>query len=204
VLLLFEAGHRFIHPTAVERPELGIAILMVTIVVTIALVAFQVWVIRRSGSIAISADSLHYRGDVLMNAAVIAALVLSGWFGWTYADPVFATAIAVYILLNAWVIIREALDMLMDRELPDADRERIYAIARSHPETHRAHDLRTRRSGQMTFIQLHLEMDPNISLFRAHQIADEVELLILEAFPGAEIIIHQDPEGFDEEHPRLA
>jgi ferrous-iron efflux pump FieF len=203
-LLLFEAAHRFIHPTPVERPELGISILVFTIVVTIALVTFQVWVAKRSGSIAINADSLHYKGDLLMNAAVIAALVLGGYFGWIYADPVFATAIAVYILINAWSIVREALDMLMDRELPDTDRERIYAIARAHPETHRAHDLRTRRSGQMTFIQLHLEMDPNISLFRAHQIADEVELLILEAFPGAEIIIHQDPEGFDEEHPKLA
>jgi ferrous-iron efflux pump FieF len=203
-LLLFEAGHRFIHPTQVERPELGISILAFTIVVTLVLVAFQVWVVRRSGSIAISADSLHYKGDLMMNAAVIAALVLGGWFGWVYADPVFATVIALYIMINAWVIVREALDMLMDRELPDGDRERIYAIARSHPETHRAHDLRTRRSGQMTFIQLHLEMEPHISLLRAHQIADEVESLILETFPGAEIIIHQDPAGFDEEHPRLA
>jgi len=203
-LLLFEAGHRFFHPRPVERPELGIAVLAFTIVVTLVLVAFQVWVARRSGSIAISADSLHYKGDLLMNAAVIGALFLGGWLGWTYADPVFATVIALYILVNAWSIVSEALDMLMDRELPDADREHIYAIARAHPETHRAHDLRTRRSGQMTFIQMHLEMDPNISLFRAHQIADEVELLILEAFPGAQVIIHQDPEGFDEHHPRLA
>ena len=203
-LLLFEAGHRFFHPTPVARPELGISIIAFTIVVTLALVAFQVWVARRSGSIAISADSLHYKGDLLMNVAVIAALFLGAWLGWIYADPVFATVIAVYILINAWTIVREALDMLMDRELPDGDRERIYAIARAHPETHRAHDLKTRRSGQMTFIQMHLEMDPNISLFRAHEIADEVELLILEAFPGAEVIIHQDPEGYDEEHPRLA
>jgi ferrous-iron efflux pump FieF len=203
-LLLFEAGHRFIHPTPVSRPDLGISILAFTIVVTLVLVAFQVWVVRRSGSIAISADSLHYKGDLMMNAAVILALILGGWFGWVYADPIFATVIALYILINAWTIVREALDMLMDRELPDAERERIYAIARAHPQTHRAHDLRTRRSGQMTFIQLHLEMDPDISLLRAHRIADEVELQILEAFPGAEIIIHEDPEGFDEEHPRLA
>jgi ferrous-iron efflux pump FieF len=202
-LLLFEAGHRFIEPAAVENPEIGIVVIAVTIVVTLGLVLFQHWVIRRTGSIAVNADSLHYKGDLLMNAAVIAALILGGWFGWRYADPTFATAIAIYILINAWTIVREALDMLMDRELPDEDRERIYAIARAHPETHRAHDLKTRRSGQMTFIQLHLEMNPAISLRRAHQISDEVERRILEAYPGAEIIIHQDPEGVDEHHMRF-
>lgn len=202
-LLLFEAGHRLIQPASISKPELGVAVIGFTIVATLALVLFQRWVIRRTGSIAINADSLHYRGDLMLNAAVIAALVLGGWFGWFYADPLFATAIAVYILINAWSIVREALDMLMDRELPDDDRERIYEIARAHPETHRAHDLKTRRSGQMTFIQMHLEMDPNISLYRAHQIADEVEALIHEAYPGAEVIIHQDPVGIDEQHTRF-
>jgi len=202
-LLLFEAGHRFITPAPVFKPELGIAVIGFTVVATLALVLFQRWVIRRTGSIAINADALHYKGDLLMNAAVVAALILSGWMGWRYADPTFATAIAIYILINAWSIVREALDMLMDRELPDGDRERIYEIARAHPETHRAHDLKTRRSGQMTFIQMHLEMDPNISLYRAHRIADEVEALILEAYPDAEVIIHQDPAGIDEQHTRF-
>jgi ferrous-iron efflux pump FieF len=202
-LLLFEAGHRFVQPAPVAKPEIGIAVIAFTIVATLALVMFQRWVIRRTGSIAISADSLHYMGDLMMNGAVIAALILSGWLGWRYADPAFATAIAIYIMINAWSIVREALDMLMDRELPDDDRERIYEIARAHPETHRAHDLKTRRSGQMTFIQMHLEMDPNISLHRAHRIADEVEAKILEAYPDAEVIIHQDPAGIDEQHTRF-
>jgi ferrous-iron efflux pump FieF len=202
-LLLFEAGHRFIEPAPVEKPAFGIAVIVVSIAVTLGLVLFQHWVIRRTGSIAVNADSLHYKGDLLMNAAVIAALILGGWLGWRYADPTFATAIAIYILINAWTIVREALDMLMDRELPDEDRERIYAIARAHPESYRAHDLKTRRSGQMTFIQLHLEMDPAISLRRAHQISDEVEKRILEAYPDAEVIIHQDPQGVDEHHMRF-
>jgi ferrous-iron efflux pump FieF len=202
-LLLFEAAHRFVQPAPVEKPELGIAVIAFTIVVTLALVSFQHWVVRRSGSIAISADSLHYKGDLFMNVAVIAALILSGVMGWGIADPAFATAIAIYILINAWGIVQEALDMLMDRELPDDDRERIYAIARAHPNTHRAHDLKTRRSGQMTFIQMHLEMDPNIPLYQAHRIADEVEGMILEAYPDAEVIIHQDPEGMDEHHTRF-
>lgn len=204
VLLLFEAGHRFVHPRAVERPELGISVIAATIVITLALVAFQTWVARRSGSIAINADALHYKGDLMLNIAVIAALFLGSWLNWGYADPVFAVLIAIYILINAWSIVREALDMLMDRELPDEDRQMIHAITGAHPETYRAHELKTRRSGQMTFIQLHLEMDPHISLLRAHEIADEVESRILEAFPGAEVIIHQDPEGYEEPHPALS
>lgn len=204
VLLLFEAGHRFVHPRAVERPELGISVIAATIVITLALVAFQTWVARRSGSIAINADALHYKGDLMLNIAVIAALFLGSWLNWGYADPVFAVLIAIYILINAWSIVREALDMLMDRELPDDDRQMIHAITGAHPETYRAHELKTRRSGQMTFIQLHLEMDPHISLLRAHEIADEVESRILEAFPGAEVIIHQDPEGYEEPHPALS
>jgi ferrous-iron efflux pump FieF len=204
VLLLFEAGHRFIHPRVVERPELGISFIAFTIVVTLCLVAFQTWVARRSGSIAISADALHYKGDLMMNLGVIAALLLGGILGWIYADPIFATLIAVYILINAWSIVREALDMLMDRELPDEERAKIYEITNQHPDTYRAHELKTRRSGQMTFIQLHLEMDPTISLLRAHEIADEVEAEIRDVFPDAEVIIHQDPEGYEEAHPPLS
>jgi ferrous-iron efflux pump FieF len=204
VLLLFEAASRLFHPQAVERPGLGMTIIAVSILLTLGLVLFQRRVVEMTGSIAISADSLHYRGDLLMNLAVMAAVALSGWLEWVYADPIFAVAVAFYIMFNAWRIVREALDMLMDRELPRQDRDRIYEIAGRHPEAFRAHDLKTRRSGHMLFIQLHLEMDPEISLIRAHQISDEVEAAICDAFPGAEVIIHQDPEGLDEGHPTYA
>jgi ferrous-iron efflux pump FieF len=123
VLLLFQAGERFIHPRPLAAPETGIWVMAVSIVLTVALVAFQIWVVRRTKSVAVAADSLHYRGDILVNIAVIAALVLGSWFGLLYADPIFGTAIAIYILYNAWLIVREALDMLMDRELPDEERE---------------------------------------------------------------------------------
>ena len=134
VLLLFQAGERFIHPRPLARPETGIWVMVISIVLTIALVAFQLWVVRRTKSVAVAADSLHYKGDILVNIAVIAALVLGSWFGWLYADPIFGTAIAVYILYNAWLIVREALDMLMDRELPDDERQRIREIALAHAE----------------------------------------------------------------------
>ena len=120
------------------------------------------------------------------------------------ADPIFAIGIAAVVLFSAWRILRTAFDTLMDRELSDELRERIRSITLSHPEVRDMHDLRTRRSGTNSFIQLHLDLDTDISLLRAHEIADVVEAKIKEAFPEAEIIIHQDPEGIAEDHADFA
>lgn len=201
VLLLFEAGNRLVHPHPIERPEIGVYVIGASIIITLGLVSYQRWVVRQTSSMAIGADSLHYRADLLLNAAVLVAIGLSGWLGWTYADPIFGALIAVYIAVNAWRIVRGALDMLMDRELPAEDRDNILAIANKHPDARHIHDLKTRRSGTTLFIQLHLEMDPELSLLRAHEIADEVEAAIQQAYPDGEIIIHQDPEGVEEWHP---
>jgi len=200
VLLLFQAGERLIHPRPLAAPEVGLWVMAVSIILTIVLVAFQGWVVRQTKSVAISADSLHYKGDILVNLAVIAALVLGAWFGWLYADPILGTAIAVYILYNAWQIVRDALDMLMDRELPDEDRKRVREIALSHEEVESLHDMRTRRSGPTSFIQFHLVMNAELTLLKAHEVSDEVELELRRAFPDAEIMIHQDPSGIDENH----
>lgn len=200
VLLLFQAGERFIHPRPLAAPEAGIWVMAVSIVLTLVLVAFQTWVVRRTKSVAVAADSLHYRGDILVNVAVIAALVLGSWYGLIYADPIFGTVIAFYILYNAWLIVRDALDMLMDRELPDDERQRIREIALTHADVESLHDMRTRRSGQTSFIQFHLVMSAELTLLKAHEVSDEVELELRRAFPDAEILIHQDPTGIVEKH----
>ena len=200
VLLLFQAGERFINPRPLAAPEVGIWVMVVSIVLTFGLVGFQMWVVRRTKSVAVAADSLHYKGDILVNLAVIAALVLGSWFGWLYADPIFGTAIAVYILYNAWLIVREALDMLMDRELPDEERRRIREIAMAHEEVKSLHDMRTRRSGPTSFIQFHLVMSAELTLLKAHEVSDAVELELRRTFPDAEILIHQDPTGIVEKH----
>ncbi|MBE9554477.1 MAG: cation diffusion facilitator family transporter [Proteobacteria bacterium] len=200
VLLLFQAGERFIHPRPLAAPGTGIWVMAVSIVLTVGLVAFQMWVVRRTKSVAVAADSLHYKGDILVNIAVIAALVLGSWFGFLYADPIFGTAIAIYILYNAWLIVREALDMLMDRELPDDERQKIHDIALAHEEVESLHDMRTRRSGQTSFIQFHLVMSADLTLLKAHEVSDEVELDLRRTFPDAEILIHQDPTGIVEKH----
>jgi ferrous-iron efflux pump FieF len=203
VFLLVQAGDRLYHPHPLENGAFGIGVMLVSMALTAVLVVFQRHVIRRTRSIAISADSLHYAGDVAVNLAVLLALLLSMRFGWHLADPLFALAIGGYIIFNAWQIARAAYDVLMDRELPDAERERIKEIARAHPQVRDLHDLRTRMSGRNSFIQFHLEMDGAMTLTEAHELADEVEAAILREFPGAEVIIHEDPEGVAEARARF-
>ena len=198
VLLLFEAGARALAPRPITESETGISFMLFSIGLTLGLVILQKWAIQRSQSVAISADSLHYKGDLLMNGVVIAAIIIVSETGWTLADPLFGAAIAIYIIWSAYLIVRSSFDMLMDRELPDEEREKIRDIALAHKCVDAVHDLRTRQSGLTYFIQLHLEMDGDIKLLQAHEIADEVELSLLKAYPGAEIIIHQDPAGAEE------
>jgi ferrous-iron efflux pump FieF len=198
VFLVVVAGQRLFDPRPVQHGGIGIAVMVVAIVVTFALTRFQAYVVRRTGSFAIKADSLHYFGDMLVNGAVIVALLLASEFGWVVADPLFGLAIAGYIMFNAWRIVRGSLDMLMDRELPEEARARIREIVLANPSVRDLHDLRTRSSGRRTFIQVHIEMDGNLTLYRAHNVADEVEAALRAAFPGAEVMIHLDPHGLDE------
>lgn len=190
--LLLQAARRILDPVALESFGLGVAVMLFSIVATLALLAFQRHVIRSTGSTAIQADALHYRTDLLVNGSVIVALLLSvrGWAGF---DALFAVAIALYILYSAWDIVRQSLDHLMDRELPNEERENIERIATSHPEVRGMHDLRSRKSGTVNFFQLHLELDDELTLLQAHRISDEVEWRLQEAYPGAQILIHIDP-----------
>ncbi|MCP1337463.1 cation diffusion facilitator family transporter [Futiania mangrovi] len=195
LFLVFEAGGRLFAPVPVTQSTLGIVVIVVSIAVTLGLVLFQRHVVRVTKSVAIAADSLHYKGDLLMNAGVILALVLAGVFDMPIADPIIALMIAGYIANSAWSIVRQSLDQLMDKEFPEEDRARIRQIATSHREVEEIHDLRTRSSGTYSFIQFHLELDPHMTLARAHRISDEVEEMLQEAFPDADIFIHQDPAG---------
>jgi ferrous-iron efflux pump FieF len=204
VFLVLQAGGRLYRPTPIENEAVGIGVMIASMALTGLLVLFQRQVIKKTRSIAISADSLHYAGDLAVNIAVVAALVLSTQFGWYLADPLFALAIGAFILFTAWQIARSAFDMLMDREMPDEARERIKQIVRAHPQIRGLHDLRTRTAGRDSFIQFHLEMDGDMSLTEAHRVADQVELAILAEFPTAEVIIHEDPEGVAEVRTKFA
>ena len=193
--LLVQAGERLLRPRPLANPDIGIAVMVFSIVVTLALVVFQKYVARRTASVAIGADSLHYETDVLANAGVIVSLILVSRFGWPAADPLVAIAIVGYIFWGAWGIGARALHILMDRELPDADRDKIRAIAKSHPAVRGVHDLKTRSSGSHLFIQLHLELDGNMKLTDVHVVSENVMERITTAYPNAEVIVHEDPEG---------
>jgi len=197
--LLVESLSRLITPHAIEDANLGLAVMAVSIVTTIALVIGQRIVVQRTGSVAVGADRMHYLGDILTNAGVVVGILLAGRFGILIADPVIGIAVAAVLAWSAWHVFRQSFDQLMDRELPDADRDRIKAIARAHPEVRALHDLRTRSAGTYQFIQLHLELDPAMPLVRAHEISDEVEHELCAAFPHAEVIIHQDPAGLEQQ-----
>lgn len=193
VFLIVQAGQRLLHPRPVVNPEVGYVVLAIAIVLTFILVAFQKYVVRRTGSVAIGADSLHYQTDVLVNASIAVSLVLSSRFGWWAADPLFALAIAGYILWGAVHIGLKAYHLLMDRELPEDDRRRIREITVGVPGVLGVHDVRTRSSGPQVFIQLHLELRDDMALDAAHEIALAVEDALLAAYPRAEVLVHPDP-----------
>ncbi len=197
VFLAFESIQRLLVPHAITNGGIGLVVMAVSIGVTLVLVLAQRAVVRRTGSIAISADSAHYVTDILVNAGVIVGIVGASWLGWTAADPVVGLLIAIVIAHTAWSVFRQSYDQLMDHELPEADRDRIRDILLAHADIHGIHDLRTRGAGMQCFIQVHIELDPALRLYRAHQISDEVEARIRAAFPQAEIIIHQDPKGYE-------
>ncbi|QDX28535.1 CDF family cation-efflux transporter FieF [Dickeya poaceiphila] len=192
LFLLLTGAQHLMTPQPLQGAELGIWITIIALVATGLLVSFQRWVIRKTHSQAVRADMLHYQSDVLMNGAILLSLVLS-WKGITWADAVFALGIGVYILGSALRMAYDAIQVLLDRALPDDERQEIVTIVSSWPGVSGAHQLRTRRSGPTRFIQLHLEMADNLPLVESHQIADELEQALLKRFPGSDIIIHQDP-----------
>jgi ferrous-iron efflux pump FieF len=198
IFIFSQAVKRLIVPHEITEEFIGILFILVCIIFTVGLVLFQKKAIKKTGSIAISADNLHYFQDLLSNFGVIVALFLSFQFNFGLADPIIAIFISFYICYGAWKIFIKSYDMLMDRELPESKREAIKRIIMQHQSVRGLHDLKTRASGTNIFIQAHIELDPKISLIEAHNISDEVENLLLSQFTNAEIIIHQDPHGLYE------
>ena len=193
LFLIFEAINRFVNPHAILHGDLGIVVMLISLVATIVLVIYQRHVVKQTGSLAIQADSIHYFSDIALNLGVILALFLSTYWNWSLADPLIAMGIAIYIVFSAWRIVKQSLDQLMDRELSDEDRDQIKIIVNEHTGVVSLHELRTRASGKDIFIQTHLDMDARMSLIEAHRISEEVEEKLQAAFPNADILIHQDP-----------
>ena len=190
--LVVHAVERLRSPSPIHEAQSGVIMMIIALTITLALVIYQHYVIKKTNSTAIRADALHYATDILTNLGTIAALVLAG-YGWPMLDPIIAILIACYIFYSACKIGYEAGQMLMDHELPLGIREQIMHIANAPSQVKGVHDIRTRQSGQTMMIQLHLELEDQVPLIRAHGIAKAVEKEILRSWPEADVIIHQDP-----------
>lgn len=195
LFILFSSVRALYFGDVPENPEFGVNVMYLCIFLTLILVVYQSYVIKRTGSKIIAADKLHYFSDFLTNIAVVISLYLSSSF-W-YIDALAGIGISMYIMRASYILFRDAIHNLSDEEFKDEDRKRILQIVRSFSEAKGVHELKTRSAGSKPFIQFHLELDGNLSLIDAHAISDRVALKLMKHFPSAEIIIHQDPEGLE-------
>lgn len=195
LMIFWQAVRRLIEGDRTTDAGFGILVSILAVAATLGLLAYQRSVIRSTGSVAIEADHLHYQSDLLLNLAVIAALVLDQLAGLAGADPLFGIAIALWLAWGAYGASSRAIDQLMDKEWPEEKRRRLLEVAARHPELRGLHDLRTRTSGAMDFVQFHIWVDGALSVREAHEIVERMERRIEEEFPACEVLIHLDPEG---------
>ncbi|MCM2329852.1 MAG: cation diffusion facilitator family transporter [Pseudomonas sagittaria] len=193
VLVGIRGFERLQEPQEISATGIGVAVMLLSLVMTVLLLAFQRHVVKVTGSTAIRADSLHYASDLLLNASILAALLLAA-YGWQRADALFGIAIALYIFWSALTIVRESAAVLMDKELPLEVSERMMQLALGIPGVLDAHDLRTRMSGTRWFVQLHLDLPASLTLQEAHDLCEAAEFAIRAEFPRAEVLVHADPE----------
>jgi len=192
ILIGLQGIDRLQSPQPLAAEGVGVAVMLLSLAMTAALLVFQRKVVRETGSTAIHADSLHYRSDILLNSSILIALLLTR-FGWQEMDAVFAIGIAFYIFWSAISIVRDAVAVLMDEELPGETSQHMYELANAVPGVLGAHDLRTRISGTRWFVQLHLELPGEMSLSQAHEHCVAVEQAICAQYPQAEVLVHADP-----------
>lgn len=199
IFVLYDGISRLITPRPLEAAGIGIIIMVISLISTLALIMFQKRVCRITLSQAICADSAHYTVDVITNAAIILTLIMVKLFDISWFDTLTAFVVSSYLLINAYKLARDAVAMLLDHELPDSIRDRVREIVLEEDGVLGMHDLRTRDLGGAYLFEFHLELDGNLPLYEAHEHADRVEAAITHCFPGAQVIIHEDPAGLEED-----
>jgi ferrous-iron efflux pump FieF len=195
IFIGFRAVQRLLSGAQTADAELGIGVSVVAMVLTVGLITYQRHVVKRTGSLAIGTDRLHYSSDLMLNGSVIVALALDQFAGLTGADAVLGLLIALWLAFGAWRASSHALDQLMDREWPDDRREQFLAAAKEYPELAGLHDFRTRSSGTHFFAQFHVWVPADWTVQEAHDRLDRIEEELQKRFPDTEILIHVDPEG---------
>lgn len=199
-LVALEALRRVLDPQPIQEGWVGIGVMAISIVLTGGLIVAQTYAVRRTGSVATKGDRAHYASDLAANVLVVLGIAAGAFLGLTWADAAAGLLVASWLAFGAWEVAREAADHLMDREMPQAERDRIRALALADGGVRAVHDLRTRTSGPYVHIQFHADLDPALSLLAAHEIVVAAEARIREAFPAADIIIHPDPADAAEPH----
>ena len=198
IYVCFEAIKRLLNPSQINQPSIAIWVILVSIVLTLALIMYQKYVVKKSKSVAIESDQYHYLTDTYINLSVLFSIVITGWTRFVFIDALVGLLISVIILYTSVTLLKKSFKILLDQEIQSDDRDRIREIALDHPKVLGFHDLRTRDTGRKYIIQFHLELDPNMSLLESHEITDEVTDNVLKLYPDSELIIHTDPLGIDE------
>ena len=199
IYVCFEAIKRLLNPSQINQPSIAIWIILISIALTITLVMYQKYVVKKSKSMAIESDQYHYLTDIFINLSVLFSIVITGWTRFVFIDALVGLLISGVVLYTSVTLLKKSFKILLDQEIQSDDRDRIKEIALDHPKVLGFHDLRTRDTGRKYIIQFHLELDPNMSLLESHEITDEVTDNVLKLFPDSELIIHTDPLGIDEE-----
>ena len=200
IWIIFEAINKIISPEPITNAPLGISVTIITIIITFALVIFQQYVFKKTNSTIIKADKLHFKSDLLLNLSVLFSFILQQSIDCLYIDPICGLLIGIYIIHTSWKIAKESFDILIDKELPSDKKNQIAEIIKSHPKVKGMHDFKTRSSGKDCFVQVHIELDGNISLKRAHNISNEITKKICNSFANMHVIIHQDTHNDSEEY----
>lgn len=199
IFVITDGIKRLITPIEITDTNIGIGIMLFSIIITLLLVLFQNYVAKKTNSLAVKSDSAHYVVDFLTNTTVIISLILVRVFDFIYFDSIAALFISTYLLYNAYTLAKEAIDLITDKELDTSIRNKIEDIVKQNKDIKGMHDFRSRSLGDVYYFELHLELDGNISLYQAHELTDKVEKAIINLYPNSQVIIHQDPYGIKED-----
>ena len=202
VLLVFESIIRLFEPKTIANTNIGLWITALSIILTAILVLYQSYVVKKTRSLAIKSDMLHYKTDFILNTAIFVSLLITALGGIVQIDSILAIGIALLILWGVKDILIQSVNQILDKELPEEERKKLYLLAIAHPDVKEIHDLRTRMSGNSVFMQFHMELPPETVLLEAHRISDEVETYIHKNYNyPIEVFIHIDPLGHPRENP---
>lgn len=191
IYIFYEAFIRFIQPTQIQLPFLGIVVMAVSFFTNLFVSQYLYKTAKKTKSLAIEGDALHLKADMFSSLAIIVGFVLIWILNWYIIDSIFAFAVAIYMLIEGYVLFKKSFNPLLDQAI---EKEELAAILAAFEENkYHIHDLRTRKSGNTIFADVHLELPQDMMLKDAHDICDKIENLLSTKLPGIIVNIHVEP-----------